>query len=291
MSADPLGDLLLRWEELHEQGQSVTPEELCGDCPELLDELRRRIQALQALNQALDTTSDAPTCAQGLARPAATNEAGPPRTTAVPGYEILGELGRGGMGVVYKARQTSLGRVVALKMILAGAHAGTEQRQRFRVEAEAAARLQHPNIVAVYEVGEHQGCPYFSLEYVDGCSLQEVIADCLPPPLQAAALVEQLSRAVHYAHQRGIIHRDLKPANVLLAFPRPPNPLPRTVAGEPGPHLPTLSPWGEPGPHRPTPSPAGTGGSPVPTKWEWGLAGEGIVPKITDFGLAKKLDE
>jgi serine/threonine-protein kinase len=121
------------------------------------------------------------------------------------------------MGVVYKARQTCLGRIVALKMILAGAHAGTEQRQRFRVEAEAAARLTHPNIVAVYEVGEHQGCPFFSLEYVEGRSLDEVLADCLPPPLQAAALVEQLSRAVHSAHQRGIIHRDLKPANVLLS--------------------------------------------------------------------------
>src|SRR5262249_2427009 len=150
--------------------------------------------------------------------------------------------------------------------------------------AEAAARLTHPNIVAVYEVGEHQGCPYFSLEYVDGRSLHEVLADGLPPPLQAAALVEQLSRAVHYAHQRGIIHRDLNPATGRLAFPRPPTPPPRPGAAEPGPHLPPLPPWGEPGPPPPPPPPgetgeppvpcaAGTGEPPAPTKWEWGLAG------------------
>src|SRR6516165_3516522 len=215
MTVDQLGDLLMRWEELREQGRPVTAEELCGDCPELLDDLRRRIEALQALCPALDV-SGTPTYAQGSDCTAAANEAGPPRTTAVPGYEILGELGRGGMGVVYKARQTGLGRVVALKMILAGAHAGAEQRLRFRGEAEAAARLQHPNIVQVYEVGEQDGCPYFSLEYVDGRSLNEALAEGVPPPLQAAALVEQLASAADYAHRRGVVHRDLKPANVLL---------------------------------------------------------------------------
>src|SRR5262245_8314421 len=98
------------------------------------------------------------------------NSSSPPTTTAVPGFEILGELGRGGMGVVYKARQRSLGRIVALKMILEGAHAGLEARVRFRREAEAAAQLQHPNIVQVYEVGEQNSCPWFSLEYVQGHS-------------------------------------------------------------------------------------------------------------------------
>src|SRR5262245_11978949 len=216
MSADRVADLLLRWEELSERGESVTPEELCRDCPELLDELRRRIRALQALNPALGAGGSPTVDARASSGPTPKGEAGPPRTTAVPGYEILGELGRGGMGVVYQARQLSLGRVVALKMILAGAHAGAQQRLRFRGEAEAAARLQHPNIVQVYEVGEQDGCPYFSLEYVDGRSLHEALAEGLPPPLEAAALVEQLARAADYAHRRGIVHRDLKPANVLL---------------------------------------------------------------------------
>src|SRR5262249_52936883 len=135
----------------------------------------------------------------------------------VPGYEVLGELGRGGMGVVYKARQQSLNRVVALKMILAGAHAGAQQRLRFRGEAGAAAGLHHPNIVQVYEVGEFDGCPYLTLEYVDGRGLNEVLHDSLPTPREAAELLEQVARATDYAHRRGIVHRDLKPSNILVA--------------------------------------------------------------------------
>jgi WD40 repeat protein/tRNA A-37 threonylcarbamoyl transferase component Bud32 len=234
---DRLEELLLRWEELHEQGRPVTPEKLCADCPELLDELRRRIQILQALNPVLDPearrlTAVEPSPSGGTLSPGAANwHIG----AAVPGYEILGELGRGGMGVVYKARQKSLDRIVALKMVLAGAHAGKEQLARFRYEAEAAAHLQHPNIVQVYEIGEQDRCPYFSLEYVDGQCLDDIVYACPQPPLKAAALVEQLARAVHYAHQRNIIHRDLKPGNILLT--------------------------------------------------------EDGTPKITDFGLAKRLDD
>jgi tetratricopeptide (TPR) repeat protein len=132
------------------------------------------------------------------------------------GYEILDVLGRGGMGIVYKARQVSLNRLVALKMVLAGAHAGALQRARFATEAEAVARLQHPNIVQIYEVGEHDGLPYFSLEFVDGASLAQKIAGKPQPPREAAGLVELLAWAMAVAHGRGIIHRDLKPANVLL---------------------------------------------------------------------------
>jgi WD40 repeat protein/serine/threonine protein kinase len=134
----------------------------------------------------------------------------------VPGYEILGELGRGGMGVVYQARQLGLGRLVALKMIRVGVHAGPDERQRFQREAEAVARLQHPHIVQVYEIGEHDGLPFFSLEFVDGGTLQQRLAHTPQPPREAAQLVETLARAVHFAHQRGIVHRDLKPANILL---------------------------------------------------------------------------
>jgi serine/threonine-protein kinase len=140
--------------------------------------------------------------------------AGPP--PRLSGYEIVGELGRGGMGVVYKARQVGLNRVVALKMILGGVHAGPHELGRFRREAEAIARLQHPNIVQIYEVGEHEGRPYFSLEYVDGGSLDRRVNGAPQPPHVAAAVVQILARAIHATHQRGIVHRDLKPSNVLL---------------------------------------------------------------------------
>ncbi len=135
----------------------------------------------------------------------------------IPGYEILGLLGRGGMGVVYKARHVSLNRIVALKMISAGAGAGPEECARFRTEAEAVARLQHPNIVQIYEVGQHQGRPYFALEFVDGGTLAQKVAGKPQPARAAAEWVEILARAIHGAHLRHIVHRDLKPANVLLS--------------------------------------------------------------------------
>jgi serine/threonine protein kinase len=135
---------------------------------------------------------------------------------SLPGYEILGELGRGGMGVVYKARQRLLKRVVAVKMILAGAHAGPQEVGRFRAEAELVARLQHPNIVQIYEVGRQDHLSYLALELVEGGSLAARLDGTPWPAGPAAALVETLARAMEYAHQRGVIHRDLKPANILL---------------------------------------------------------------------------
>jgi WD40 repeat protein/tRNA A-37 threonylcarbamoyl transferase component Bud32/Flp pilus assembly protein TadD len=131
-------------------------------------------------------------------------------------YEILEEIGRGGMGVVYKARQPGLNRLVALKMILAGKHADPADQARLRAEAEAAACLQHPNIVQIHEVGVLDGCPFLSLELVDGGSLDKKLREAPVPARQAAEWVTILARAVHYAHEHGIIHRDLKPANVLL---------------------------------------------------------------------------
>ena len=138
----------------------------------------------------------------------------------VPGYEIREVLGRGGMGVVYKAHQIKLNRIVALKMILAGEHAGPLQLRRFHREGEAAAQLQHPHIVQIYEVGAQAGRPYFVLEYVDGGSLDQHLLGTPQAPRAAAQLLETLAQAVHYAHESGVVHRDLKPANVLLQLAR-----------------------------------------------------------------------
>jgi formylglycine-generating enzyme required for sulfatase activity len=135
----------------------------------------------------------------------------------VPGYEILGILGHGGMGVVYRARQLKANRLVALKMIRAVEHATPQDRLRFQIETEAVARLQHPHIVQLYEVGEVRGQPFFSLEFCDGGSLTDQLKKQRPTPYEGAALIETLARAMHYAHLRGVVHRDLKPGNVLLA--------------------------------------------------------------------------
>jgi tetratricopeptide (TPR) repeat protein len=134
----------------------------------------------------------------------------------VAGYEILGILGRGGMGVVFKARQIGLNRPVALKM-LRSPLADPDEHARFRTEAEAVARLQHPNIVQIHEVGEHEGLPFFSLELVEGGSLDRRLNGSPLPPAAAARLVHTLARAMQTAHDKGIVHRDLKPANILLA--------------------------------------------------------------------------
>jgi tetratricopeptide (TPR) repeat protein len=135
---------------------------------------------------------------------------------SVPGYEILEELGHGGMGIVYKARHLQLNRVVALKMIRKGDGAHPDELTRFRTEATAVARLEHANIVQIHEIGQHDGLPFITLEFVDGGSLQQRLRGEPQAPNLAAEIVERLARAMHYAHQRHVVHRDLKPANILL---------------------------------------------------------------------------
>jgi WD40 repeat protein len=149
-------------------------------------------------------------------QPVAETVPGAPPGPTIPGYEIVGVLGRGGMGIVYRARHLALKRTVAIKMILAGGHASEQERTRFRSEAEAVARLQHSGIVQLFEVGERDGMPFGVLEFVDGGSLSAKLAAGPLPPREAARLLEKMADAVHLAHGHNIVHRDLKPANVLL---------------------------------------------------------------------------
>ncbi len=160
-------------------------------------------------------TRDLPTPSSPLDSPTPVPRHGP---RDLPGYQLLGEIGRGGMGVVHLARQLGANRLVALKMIRAGAQATASQRVRFRAEAEAVARLQDPSIVALFEVGEHDDCPFLALELVDGISLDRRLAGGPLPCPEAAALVERLARAMHHAHERGVVHRDLN-----ADFRGPPN--------------------------------------------------------------------
>jgi serine/threonine protein kinase/tetratricopeptide (TPR) repeat protein len=210
---------------------------------------------------------------------------------AIAGYEILQLLGEGGMGVVFKARHRALQRVVALKMIRPDVYAGAEERARFLTEAKAIARLQHPHIVQIYEVGEQDGRPYFAMEFVDGSSLDRRLNGTPMPPREAARLVLLIARAIEAAHQAGIIHRDLKPANILILDPARPEKeatlRPNVVDASAQSQVSRL--WRKMGLGRQT-----------TLKFrrrqtlhgkQTMIPGSGLIPKITDFGLAKQIDQ
>src|SRR5262249_40752435 len=196
-------ELLLGWEELQDQGRSITLEDYCREWPELRDELRQRIAELQLVAPPVAEDETARQCReveaanrspQGLRDrkgPAAADrkESGREQPT-VAGYEIECEGGRGAMGGGYKGRHLSLDRIVALKMMLTGSHAGPRELARLRAEAEIIARLHNPSIVQIYEVGEQDGRPYLALEFMDGGSLAQKLKAGLQSPAEAAALVE-----------------------------------------------------------------------------------------------------
>jgi serine/threonine protein kinase/WD40 repeat protein len=225
-----INDACIRFELAWQTGQRPRIEDYLADAdeaerPELLRELvgleteyRRQAGEEPAPHEYRDRFPTLALHSSSAAQTAPVPDFVPQPPPEVPGYEILGELGRGGMGVVYRARQLSLNRPVALKMIRAGAHADADELARFRLEAEALSRLRHPHVVQVYEVGQAGDCPYLVLEFVDGGNLGQRLAGTPLPPPEAARLVQQLARTMNDVHQQGIIHRDLKPANILLSF-------------------------------------------------------------------------
>src|SRR5262245_59122996 len=271
------------WLTREELGQAPAVEELFERFPQWRERLHRLLEVHDALRHrgSLDTIAgaslrvDPGSAAAQLENQTEASRAELPR---VGPYEIHEELGRGGMGVVYRARHVSLNRLVALKRIRRGEFAEPAELARFHMEAQAAASLHHPNIVQIYEVGQHDGLPYLALELVNGPSLADRLAQGPLPPRDAAALVETLARAMHHAHERGVIHRDLKPANILLQVPN-------ATAGE-------TRRGGDKETRRPKEDAAipQSPGLPVsPSPCLPAFLSE-CVAKITDFGLAKQLN-
>jgi tetratricopeptide (TPR) repeat protein len=216
--AEAVLDLIYNEFLLREQhGEKPQVAEYVQRFPNLADQLQIQFAMDRLLAPPSEAQSTLPHPLAEDADSAPMERTAPAGLPDVPGYEVLEVLGRGGMGVVYKARHRALGRVVALKMILAGGHAGSDELTRFRREAEAVARLQHPNIVQIYEVGEVEGRPFLALEYVAGGSLAQHLGGKPQPARPAAQLVATLARTMGVVHQEGLVHRDLKPANVLLA--------------------------------------------------------------------------
>jgi serine/threonine protein kinase len=249
MSFDPrLSDLLLAWEDAVACGLELPAAELCRDCPDLVPHVEERIRALRALTPVLNLAPFEDDATDPQPAPAPLPEVG-----YIPGFVLQDELGRGGSGVVYKAKQTALDRLVAIKILMGGAFAGEVALQRFQSEARTLAQLRDAHIVQIHDIGTVQGLPYFVLEYVDGGSLAQLCDDQPLDARETAQLLVVLARTVDHVHHAGVVHRDLKPANVLLQRFDP----------------------------EARDRPAGA----VQLRGEW------FLPKLTDFGLARAVDD
>ncbi|MEM6473874.1 MAG: serine/threonine-protein kinase, partial [Planctomycetota bacterium] len=208
--------LLLDLEYASKQSVEIDQHELIDQYPEFASNIRKALAHSIATSQTSKFELDRTIEKTAIPDLETAEEPDAALPISCPGYELLGELARGGMGVVYRARQTEANRIVALKMILSGKLAGAAEVTRFKNEARAAANLDHPNIVPVFEIGEAGGQHYYSMGFVNGPSLKETIANDQLDERRSADLIRTVSLAVDYAHSRGIVHRDLKPANILL---------------------------------------------------------------------------
>ncbi len=210
---EQLAALLEQLARERQQGRLPNLESVAAAHPHLARELRELWAAVMVADAVAARSDSVGTAAES---PRSAPQAAAPLPCQFGDYELLEELGHGGMGVVYKARQTSLDRVVALKLILRGQRASVAEQIRFRSEAEAVARLDHPAIVPIYEVGTVEGQLYFSMRFVEGQTLAERLLEGPLPPREAAELLSRVAHAIDFAHSQGVLHRDLKPANILI---------------------------------------------------------------------------
>lgn len=217
---DRLASMLDGLMEAAEHGEVEKLQSAIDKHPDLADELRELWGAITVVSAVASIDSESLEVTKTFVPNGSPGSLGPAQELDLPyllgDYELLEEIGRGGMGIVYRARQQSLDRPTAVKLILRGVLASNDDQQRFRSEAEAIARLEHPGIVPIHEVGEHEGQLYFSMPLIEGRTLAQRIEKQTLPDREAAALVRDVARAIESAHERGVVHRDLKPANLLV---------------------------------------------------------------------------
>ncbi len=212
---EQLAELMTDLVERMRRGEQPEMEAVARQHPDLIADLRELWAAAQIAHE-MGRASLGDTAARDSSPAPPSLAPGSDTSRRIGDYLLLEEIGRGGMGVVYRAQQLSLSRTVALKMILTGELASASDMARFRAEAESAARLDHPNIVPVYSVSEHEGRPFFTMKWVDGTTLAKRLAEGPMSPRESATILAPVARAIHFAHQHGVLHRDLKPSNILL---------------------------------------------------------------------------